>query len=183
MSVSVDLTRRFDGLRLVRWRCVVPPRPPASSIARVFPAYGISANVSRRLLELERIALWRLRTYSPRPSSAVAEPVLGQERPRARACPELSAAVRRLNRDLVSGDAGELCLQGASSGSGLFWRRALKYCGRFDVHRMPWLARLGPRNPQEGPPAPRHRRSEGAGRSDSPLTHSCKAAFERKDCL
>ena len=54
------------------------------------------------------------------PSSAVAEPVLGQERPRARACPEPSAAVRRLNRDLVSGDADELCLQGASSGSGLF---------------------------------------------------------------
>ena len=54
------------------------------------------------------------------PIAVVAEPVLGQERPRARACPEPSAAVRRLNRDLVSGDADELCLQGASSGSGLF---------------------------------------------------------------
>lgn len=87
MSVSVDL---YKALRLAR-ACSAEVRRPTTSV----PGYRISVNVSRRLLELERIAFRRLGTYGPWPSSAVAESVLGQERPRARACPEHSVVVRR----------------------------------------------------------------------------------------
>ena len=38
-----------------------------------------------------------------------------------------------------------------------------EYCRRCCVHTIRWLASFEPGNPQEGPPAPRHRRSEQAG--------------------